>query len=310
MAWRERLLHIGATAAVIANGRRVRIAAQLLLLAGLVFVVLRLRSLWEEGHVNLRHLGWIWLVAAAVSAAIGVAAAGFIWLVILERLGVKTTLRWAAVVLQAQLAKYIPGSLWQYGARTALAQRQDISRRPLLISMPVELGASAAAAALVALFLLGPWGVLGAAVTVVALAGAAHTVFLGARLARLFSKLTRLAVPRQAMRAAATTTPLYFGAWLIIGLSFWLTARSLVMIPVRELPFYVGAFGAAWVAGLVAIYAPGGLGVREGLLIVLLRGRIGTADAAVVATLSRIVLTSVDLGLAGLGWLFLRRANA
>ena len=114
----------------------------------------------------------------------------------------------------------------------------------------------------------------------------------------------------QSIRAAAAATPLYFGAWLVIGVSFWLTARSLVTIPVHELPFYIGAFGAAWVAGLVAIYAPGGLGVREGLLVVLLRGRIGTADAALVAALSRIVLTSVDVGLAGLSWLALRRTGA
>ena len=96
--------------------------------------------------------------------------------------------------------------------------------------------------------------------------------------------------------------------WLVIGLSFWLTARALVPVPVKDLTFYLGSFGAAWVVVLIAIYAPGGLGVREGLLVALLRGRIGTADAVVVAAASRLVFTFVDVTLAAFGWLVLRRA--
>ena len=45
----------------------------------------------------------------------------------------------------------------------------------------------------------------------------------------------------------------------------------------------------------VAIYAPGGIGVREAVLVGLLRGKIGSGDALLIAAASRAVLTLVDL---------------
>ena len=61
----------------------------------------------------------------------------------------------------------------------------------------------------------------------------------------------------------------------------------------------MGTFAVAWLAGLLAIYAPGGLGVREAVLVALLPGRIGAADALVVAAASRLILILVDVLLAG-----------
>ena len=45
---------------------------------------------------------------------VGMTMAGLIWLAILESLGLRTQLRWVWIFFQAQLGKYIPGSVWQY----------------------------------------------------------------------------------------------------------------------------------------------------------------------------------------------------
>jgi uncharacterized membrane protein YbhN (UPF0104 family) len=285
----ERLLRLAERGAELATARRVRVAAQLLLAAALVFVLVRLRSIWHDSHVDLARVDWLALVGAFAVSIVGVGAGGFVWLAILRRLGTETRSRWVGVFFQAQLSKYIPGTVWQYAGRAALGRAHGIPPRTVALSVPVELGASALAAAATAPLLLGWWG------APVVLALALGVAVAGRRLANGGSRAVRI------VRAGTGPFLLYLSAWPAIGVGFWLCARGLVPVPAHDLPVYAGAYGVAWVAGLVAVYAPGGLGVREAVLVALLAGRLGASDALVVAAVSRAILTLVDLVLAGIG---------
>jgi uncharacterized membrane protein YbhN (UPF0104 family) len=286
----ERLLGLAARIAERATGRRVRVAGQVLLLAGLAFVLLRLRSIWHDSHVDLDRVGWGWIAGAVAATACGVVCTGFVWLVILRALGAHARPRWAAIYFQAQLSKYIPGTVWQYASRAAIARAQGVPLRPLAASVPIELAATALAAGVVSLLLFGGWGLLGAAV-LVALATLARRQSIRSR--RGFRGLV----------AASRAVPLYACIWVVVGIGFWLTARGLVEARAHDISFYVGAFALAWLVGLVVVYAPAGLGVREAVLVALLRGRLGSADAVVLAAAFRGVLTLVDIGAALLGFL-------
>src|SRR2546421_11838895 len=101
MVSRQQLERFAVKGAELANARRVRIAAQLLLAAGLVFVLLRLRSIWHDSHIDTAHIGWGWLVGAFALGACSVVASAFIWLEILRGLGVVLRPRWAGIYLQA-----------------------------------------------------------------------------------------------------------------------------------------------------------------------------------------------------------------
>jgi uncharacterized membrane protein YbhN (UPF0104 family) len=87
-------------------------------------------------------------------------------------------------------------------------------------------------------------------------------------------------------------------AWLGYGLAFWLLARAIV--PQAALPpgLAIAAFAASYVAGLIALFAPGGLIVREGVLVALLQGTTGIGVAALLAVASRIALTVTEIGAA------------
>jgi len=290
MVSRERLYRLGATFAERATTRRVRVVAQLLLVVALVFVVLRVRSLWHGSHIELAKIDWGALVGSFALAAIATVGAGLIWLAILRGLGVRTHLRWAGIFFQAQLGKYIPGSVWQYAGRAAVSRTYGIPGRAVGLSLPIEFAASAIAAGAMAGFLLGWWGAL-------ILAGVAIALVPGETIAR----------DRRATVATIRATLLFLPVWLLLGMSFWLCARGLVAVPAHDLAYYMGAFAVAWLAGLVAIYAPGGLGVREAVLVALLGGRIGAANALVVAAASRLILILVDVLLAAVAGAVKRR---
>ena len=83
-------------------------------------------------------MDWGALAGSFVLAAAGTAAGALIWLVILDGLGVKPQLRWAGLFFQAQLGKYIPGSVWQYAGRAAVARANGIPVRPVGVSLPIE----------------------------------------------------------------------------------------------------------------------------------------------------------------------------
>ena len=293
MVSRERLLSLGATFAEHATTRRVRVLAQVLLVAALVFVVLRARSLWHGSHIDWPQVDWFALAGAFLLGMAGTAAGAAIWLFILRDLGVRTQRRWAGLFFQAQLGKYIPGSVWQYAGRAAVARSNGLPVRPVAISLPIEFVAAAVAGGATGAFLLGWWG---AAVV----AAAAIVLLVIQRPARV------RALP---LPTTIRATLLYLPVWLLLGGSFWLCAHGLLGVPAQDLAFYIGAFAVAWLAGLLAVYAPGGLGVREAVLVALLSGRIGAADALVVAAASRLILIAVDLALAGIATAAMRRSR-
>jgi hypothetical protein len=293
MVSRERLLRIGATFADHATTRRVRLLAQLLLAAALVFIVLRARSLWHGSHIDWGDVDWAALGGALVLGAVGTAAGALIWLVILRGLGAETERRWVWLFFQTQLGKYIPGSVWQYAGRTAVAGTYGLPVRTVAKSLPIEFVAAAIAAGATGAFLLGWWG---AAIVV----AAAIVLIVIERPARARA----LPVP-----TTIRATLLYVPAWLVLGASFWCCANGLVGASAEDLAFYTGAFAIAWLAGLVAVYAPGGIGVREAVLVAFLAGRIGAADALVIAAASRLILILVDVLLAGIATAALRRGR-
>ena len=275
----------------IATRRRVRVVAQVLLALALIFAATRLRSTWHDSSQQLYGVAWQWLFGALVLGLCATVWSSLVWLEILRRLGARPRAWWAAIFLQAQLAKYVPGSIWHYAGRGVLARDRGLPLRAVGVSLPVELAASLCGALAFVVLLAGWPGLIGVAAAIGLLAAVARR-------------------RHGATGAVPSAAVLYAAAWPLIGASFWMTAHAFVDVPADDLAVYTGAFAAAWIVGLVAVYAPGGLGVREAVLVVLLRGRLGSADALLVATASRGVFTVVDLIAAGAGAVALKRFGA
>jgi hypothetical protein len=87
-------------------------------------------------------------------------------------------------------------------------------------------------------------------------------------------------------------------AWLGYGVALVCLARGLLPGVRLDLVTATGAFTASYLAGLLALVAPGGIGVREGVMILLLQAPLGLAAATVLALASRVLLTIAELGAA------------
>ncbi|MCS7033114.1 MAG: lysylphosphatidylglycerol synthase domain-containing protein [Phycisphaerae bacterium] len=98
-----------------------------------------------------------------------------------------------------------------------------------------------------------------------------------------------------------------FSQWILAGLALWWMTRSVADVAVDRMGVFVSIAALAMTASYLALFAPGGLGVREGIYLATLSAVPGVGPkAAVVAALMRLAQTLVELGLAAAGALLLR----
>jgi len=164
--------------------------------------------------------------------------------------------------------------------------------------------------------------VLGTGVVLVAIATphAASPVLLGAAVLAALVLIGVLAWRRTAQwlgTLADSTTPLpplplsaiilssslMLLSWATFGVSFWMLIRGLISTASVPLPAAMGMFALGYVMGLVALVAPGGLGVRDLALVGFLTPLVGSGGALAVSLASRVQLTLTEAGAAGAGLL-------
>ena len=245
----------------------------------LVYVAVRFLEYRAELAVALVPRA-VWLAVPALAllhAAAGVLLA-CAWRDLLATNGQRPGLRWSVSIYGlSQLAKYIPGNVFHFVSRQARGAADGLPHGVLGRSSLCELLSLAAAGAIIGLWALplidGRLGWLstphaGAAVVVLGLLAARVTV--GARMARVL------------------------GAHLLILLSgavvfLWLLSLlDALPDPAAWLPF-CGAYTIAWLAGFATPGAPAGLGVRELVLLFLLRGDVQDEELLLAVTLARVI---------------------
>lgn len=248
--------------------------------------------------------------AASALLLLSYFVSGLLWGLVVRDLGGPTIPPVEAVqfFMIANLGRYIPGKVWQIAGLAALAKGRGVPPVTATGAAVLGQGISLVAAATVGMgaFLGGPeqyrrWGVVGAAVVgglVVLLS--IPSVFQ--RLARAWFRLARTETSSSLGSVHGLRwLALFVLNWVLYALSFWVLARSLGLggglVPVAS------AFTAAYVLGYAMIFAPAGLGPREGFLIVFLTPHLGAAASALIAVVSRLWTTLVELIPAGIFWM-------
>jgi hypothetical protein len=94
--------------------------------------------------------------------------------------------------------------------------------------------------------------------------------------------------------------------WAVGGIGFYLFIDSIIPVSSKHILFLTGSLAFSGTLGLVAIFAPSGLGVREGALVYLLSFIMATPVAVIISILTRIWMTLIEIGLIGMVYLISR----
>ena len=206
----------------------------------------------------------------------------------------------------SNLARFIPGGVWQFAGIAGLAARAGTS--PIAATGGVVLqqlvvlvsGIAVAAAFLPSLALRG-FPLSYPAAVAVAIAGLALIALLLPHAAAVMQRLSARFLSRMVLfpsmraRSVAVYSLALIVPWLAYGIAFWLFARGIVGARAPGLPLSIASFTAAYVWGIIWVPVPAGLGVREAALVALLSPGIGADVAVILAIGSRIWLTGVEI---------------
>jgi uncharacterized membrane protein YbhN (UPF0104 family) len=88
------------------------------------------------------------------------------------------------------------------------------------------------------------------------------------------------------------------------GIGFYLFIDAVYPVAPQYILFLTGALAISSTLGLIAIFAPSGLGVREGALVYLLSLMMATPVAVILSILTRIWMTLIEIALIGMVYLF------
>ena len=196
----------------------------------------------------------------------------------------------------ANLGRYVPGKVWSVAGLVVLAQRAGVAPGPAAASafviQAVTLGSGVAVVAAAAPHSAPPLRLAAAALVAVATIGA----LVWRPTAAWLGRLVNAAPPLEplALSAVFASTLLTVVSWWTYGAAFWMLARGLVAGAALPLTGAVAAFTLGYILGLLALFAPGGVGVREVVLIGLLAPFLGAGGAVAVSVASRVLLTVLE----------------
>ncbi|MGH7507837.1 MAG: hypothetical protein ACREMZ_00015 [Gemmatimonadales bacterium] len=279
-------------------------------IAGALLVGLALRSVvmnWQS--FRAQPVEWrfstAWIAASVIVVFASYALLIEAWRRVVLSMGERLAFLPAARIwFLASLGKYVPGKVWAIAGAAVLAQRAGVDPATAVAgAMVLQALAVASGAAVVAITAreafqaVGPWAVpAGAAVIAISLAGVgllASQPFLdriGRLLPRSWPRPRAIPLPMLALAFVANAA-----AWTGYGVALLLLARGLLPDVALSLPQAVGVFTCSYLVGFIALFAPGGLGPRESVFLLMLAGDIGLKPAAALALASRLLLTGTEV---------------
>ena len=228
-----------------------------------------------------------------------------IWQVCINRHLLERKLSFAegvALVNASGLLKYLPGRVWIYTAQLVWLKKYGITASKILhanmicilgsMTVSLYLGFAYLATCTDLLARTGIYLGIGILVSL----NLAYFVWNTVLLNKLIALVNKYA--RREIQAVTNSIPLlvytqvvYACSWLIAGGAGYFLVRGIgVQIQLRELSAVLASMSMSWLAGYLAFITPGGLGVREGMMLFMLNGVVAAQTALLFPILSRILL--------------------
>lgn len=211
----------------------------------------------------------------------------------------------------SQLGKYVPGGFWQFVARFGAYKENQISYKNMGKSFLIENIWIVSGSFLVGIFFI----LISQPTTILRKFGITLTtniqMILG--ISSLFFWFFILIIIEFTTKSEGRKSNILnvckqflcqLALWVILGVSFFFLFNKTGSL--HDLFYTIGAFGLSFLAGYVAIFAPGGIGVREYVAVLLFSLQFSSTEVGIYTIIHRILYTVVEFLLAGIGLLLTR----
>ncbi|MEX2245465.1 MAG: lysylphosphatidylglycerol synthase domain-containing protein [Dehalococcoidia bacterium] len=208
--------------------------------------------------------------------------------------------------LYSWASRYVPGTVPFFASKVYLCRKLGYRARPALVSTSVQNLLDVLVAGTTGALLLAVAGALDGehrALVLVLSASPAGLVLLhprilrpvASRALRLFGRAPLADGDLPSGRRLMTAAGLTFVSQSLAGLALFAVLSTLTGVHPSDAALSTGALSVAGVAGMLALFAPAGIGVREGALASLLSLHFPVETAALAAVLFRGVSVLADV---------------
>ena len=263
-----------------------------------------LGSLYHADYLHIpRIYAHLQLVISLVLLAAGFLCEAVCWNKVLDIHGCPVVYHDAVVSTGLSIfGKYIPGKIWMVLGRSSYITRRYGYKNSdtvfiALVTQLVSLWTGLLTGAVCLAALNMPRGLtLTAAALFIMISCFLFSRRMHCMVSRLYSVVTKhpFAIPLLRIGQVIRLAPYFLVRWMSFSVSFYFLVKALTN---SNVSLAIGfCFPLAGTVGLIAFFAPGGIGVREGILAAtLISAGFSMADAATISVASRLWYLSGEL---------------
>jgi glycosyltransferase 2 family protein len=289
-----------------APSRRTLLRVVQVVLAAIVIALVARKLIAEWGAVRLAlheaRPNWLALAASGIVVLATYAVLIETWRVILRGWQHEIPFFDAARIWTiSNLGKYLPGKVWSITALALMSREYGVSAAEgatasvLVTLINTIVGFAVAIVAGASLLRIPPLLVAVIAVMAVAvLASPSALPTLGLWAGKVLKR--EIVLRSLAHRVLLGAGVLTCVAWLMYGVAFWLFTKGVLGTAPGALRNYVAVFAGSYLIGFIAIFAPAGVGPREGAMgLALQRAGLAAGPAYLLVVASRLWLTALEV---------------
>jgi uncharacterized membrane protein YbhN (UPF0104 family) len=208
----------------------------------------------------------------------------------------------------ANLGRYLPGKVWQFLGMVYMLEKRGVPKRNSVSTALLAQSFSVISGLLIAFVFLGTdlYSQFLANNPGLVLVMAVFGLFIVTVVCypKLLGEIINLGLgilKREKISLDITSKDViiyilaYSVSWLLFGLAFLVFIKAMAQASFDMYPGITGAFAFAFNIGFLALFVPGGIGVREGILVLLLSSVFPVPIATLISLLARLWVTVAEL---------------
>ncbi len=273
------------------------------------FLIRSLSSNWNQIKEYNWDFNYPLLLSSFVLAGLSYSILAWVWKNILKQSGyVLSYSKMFKIWFISNLGRYIPGKVWQFLGMLYLLEKEKVPKSKSFSVAVLAQALSCMAGILVMVAFLRydfyqnllSQSFLFVFVLILFIAGVIILIFYPQVLQGVINwglgllkkeKISLNYKPKNLLFYLLS----YIGCWLLFGFCFLVFIKSIFPAPFNIYFGLTGAFSGSVTIGFLAFFTPGGIGVREGVLVALLSFYFPAPVATLIALLSRLWITLVEV---------------
>lgn len=201
-----------------------------------------------------------------------------------------------------QLAKYIPGSIWQFVGKAGAYSEEGMHSKAIKNSILIEMLCVISTAFILGVFLVLTGDLVDIDVLLSHIIDYEFYYIIFALLFIIFliyfykKTFVFISLFKNKYTLNIKMLIVLSAVWMLLGMSFFITLTPYIENP--NIPLYVnivGIYALAYAIGFLVPFAPAGLGIREAVLVSALVSLLSTDQAIILVSLNRIIYILLEV---------------